>query len=210
MKRITIFSQFTIITLLTSSYCLAMENVDLSTKKNQKKYTQKKAWTYLASAPFKERLQKAADFVSDCDTIIEIGGGDSSIDRVMNQSDKKIIVVDPVCKRMESGHVTHIRSTFQRWKADIASRNYAVVLLGLKLEKMDIQDWNKLYTLIDGAKKLVLEYSAENEIGRSQAKIIAKNINKQCVEQETFDCAIPNEEKHSSRVYPHRAISYFE
>lgn len=189
--------------LLIGSTVFAMDH---DSKESKTKYVQKKAWNYLKSGAFKERLKKAAEFVQDCDTIVEIGGGDSSIDSEIK--DKDVIVVDPVCKRTEKDKSTHIRSTFQRWDAQVSSTNYAVVLLGLKLEKMDIKDWQKLYDLINRSKKLVLEYSRENAIGLDQAKTIKKNIEKKLIDHEDFD--ITGTERLAGRVYSQRSIMYFQ
>ncbi len=197
LKRLGIY----IFLLVGPSVC-AMHHESKESKAN---YVQKKAWSYLKSAAFKERLKKAAEFVHDCDTIVEIGGGESCIDGEIK--DKNIIVVDPVCRRVEKDKVTHIRSTFQRWDAQVSSPNYAVVLLGLKLEKMDIKDWQKLYDLINRSKKLVLEYSRENAIGLDQAKTIKKNIEKKLIDHEDFD--ITGTER-LGRVYAQRSIMYFQ
>ena len=182
-------------------------------KKEDKKEKYNK-WDYLSSKPFQIRQEKVAEFLQEknheeIDTIIEIGGAGCPMSQFI--TDRNVIVIDPAVKRIEDKLVTHIRTSFQKWNVQLTSEKYAVVLLGLHLEKMDIKDWQKLYSLINGAQRMVLEYSKKNQIGLDQMQTIAKETRKvmELIATEEFTISSDNSHKYHS-IWPDRVMCYFK
>lgn len=166
-------------------------------------------WPYLASQPFKQRQKIALEWSADCDTIIEIGGAGTPIDNFV--ANKNIIVVDPAIAHRENDNVLHVRAKFEDWyKKDlISSNNYAVLILGLALDKMKENGWSKLYELIDNSSKTIIEYSTTYKSAKKQIKSIKKNINKSCVEEHELDLSNYDFSKYK-KVNPHRKICLFK
>ena len=160
------------ITLLTTLPALSMEKCNFD---------------YLSSEPFKQRLEKAAEWVNDCPLIIEIGGGHNSIDKYIKH--REVIVIDPELKNRNYGLVTHIGQRFQWWKEDPITQNkaFAVIIMGLQLEGMNGGDWQKLFNLIDRSQKTVIEYSAAFPVAKNQFKNISAAINKTITKEKEFD-----------------------
>lgn len=131
------------------------------------------------------RHEKAAAYLNDVDTVIEIGGAGRPISKFV--SGKRVIVIDPVINRFDGKNVTFIKKSIENWDCKVESANYAVVLMGLSLTIRDQRGWNKLYTLIDGAKKVVIEHSEMHKDGKKQYEQILRNTNKKLMNEESFN-----------------------
>jgi hypothetical protein len=133
-------------------------------------------WKYLYSEPFKTRYVLAADFLKNCDEIIEIGGYKTPISDFVEN--KKIIVIDPIIEFKQEKDVTHLPILFQKWDRKVCTDNYGVLILGLDLLGMKEVDWQNLYDLIDKSKVTVLEFSIDYLESKEQFEKILKNVNK--------------------------------
>lgn len=164
-------------------------------------------YPHLSLLPFKKRHEIVAEFVRDCDSIIEIGGGAHPMSMVIK--DKPVIVIDKKLKKRGEGNAIHVRKKFEDWQDQQASRtNYAVVILGLELI-MNRNGWLKLYDLIERSKKTVIEYSEENKEARKQIKDIRASItNKATVTEQ--DLNLSSHFCENDRVFAHRKMVIFE
>jgi len=124
-------------------------------------------WKYLDSPAFRTRGMIAAHFVHDCPTIIELGGGKSSIDQFLGRTGGGVIVVDPLirdARRLpgfaDEREVWHVRGRFQDVQMNIQRPgDYGLVLLGLELHDMSEANYRDLFDLVNGARATVIEFS---------------------------------------------------
>ena len=160
-------------------------------------------WPHLASGAFKKaRQEKVAQWVSGCDTIVEIGGAGVPMSGFVPK-DKKVIVIDPLIKRKEESNVTHIPKAFQDWNEQPSSKNYAVVILGLELVMPD-GAWKKLHELIEGSAITVIEYAAANKEARKQFKDIQKSVSKSWEAPQEIEIAGYELDELKGRAFNHR------
>jgi hypothetical protein len=139
-------------------------------------------WRYLRSEAFTVRNVLAAHLVRDCDTVVEIGGWHTPIDRYLNGTHTAIIVVDPFIRDSTryslNGapcHVCHVRARFQDlvWTVRRAGE-YGLVLLGLDLEGLTTADEEILFSLVRDARRTVIEFPTSwDPSGRQYAAILA-------------------------------------
>lgn len=160
--------------------------------------------SYLTSQPFKARLELAASWMDDCPIIVEIGGGSNPINKYV--TGKRVIVIDPEIKRHDEGSVSHIRKNFENWDdaGELNGKKYAVLLMGLEL-KMQDGGWHKLFGLIDGSHKAVIEYSVTYKLAKQQVKDIKKNSPKQIIKECDFDFSEKDFSKYKE-VFPYRKM----
>lgn len=162
-------------------------------------------WPHLKAPAFKKaRQEHVAQMVSNCDTIIEIGGAGAPMSGFVPK-DKTVIVIDPKIRRKEEGNITHIRCGFEEWDEQPISKNYAVVILGLQLEMPD-GAWKKLHDLIEGSACTIIEYAAQNKKAKKQFKDIKASVSK--VWQEPQEIEINGHELAQLRgqVFNHRIL----
>jgi hypothetical protein len=158
-------------------------------KHNKNDYNQ----DYLNSKPFKQRLETAAKWINEdknIELIIDIGGGHNSIANYV--TGLNIIVVDPTLnKSREIGSVEYVKREYQFWKKDqdaiTRNKNFAVVIMGLQLDRMQGNDWQDLFKLINDSQKTIVEYSTSFSTAKSQFTMIAAGINKKITNREVFD-----------------------
>ena len=164
-------------------------------------------YPHLSFSPFKKRHEIVAEFVRDCDSIIEIGGGANPMSMVVK--DKPVIVIDKKLKKRGEDNAIHVRKKFEDWQDQETNRtNYAVVILGLELI-MNRNGWLRLYDLIERSKKTVIEYSEENKEARKQIKDIRGSItNKATISEQ--DLNLSSYFCENERVFAHRKMVIFE
>lgn len=125
------------------------------------------------------RQERVVEIIAkaDCDTIVEIGGGDLPIS-FFTPIDKKVIVIDPRVKRIkgEKNHnITHLTQSFETWDEKFDSKRFAVIILGIDLKLSD-GAWRKLLALIDRSALTIIEYAARNKESRDQFKCIQGSV----------------------------------
>lgn len=165
--------------------------------------------TYLQSQPFQGRLTLAAQWIKDCNLVIEIGGAGNPISNFVK--DKEIIVIDPAISTRAEPHATHIKKAFEQWEipSDVFLKKYAVVILGLALDKMPEPGWKKLYNLIDTSQQTVVEYSTTYKPAKNQIKWIKKNIAKKVDQEIELDLSKCDFSQYS-QVHPYRKMICFK
>lgn len=163
---------------------------------------------YLKSPAFKkERQERVAQMVQFCDTIIEIGGGQTPMSGFLPK-DKKVIVIDPHIKRKEEQNVTHLSMGFEKWNEQPTSTNFAVVILGLHLQMPD-GAWKKLHDLIDRSSITIIEYSALDKCAKKQFKDIKNScVSKQWAEPEEFEINAQELAKFKGSLWNHRVLQH--
>ena len=170
-------------------------------------------WPHLSLPEFKARQAKAAEWVRDCTTILEIGGGQHPITQFALPA-QKVIVIDPAIKRKEEENIYHIPQAFEKWIKVAGSTgpeglgtNYAVILLGLQLVMPD-NAWPKLVNLIDNSTKTVIEYSLENADAKKQVKQIQRDTHKRIVQELELDLSAKTVYK-GKKVFGNRKMVLF-
>ena len=141
-------------------------------------------WKYLCSEIFKARYAIAAYFLRDCPFVVEIGGYKTPISGFL-KPEIKSLVIDPKTNGYEDNSTKHIAKCFQEVDLNITGE-YGVAILGLDLNATD-NDWSKLYTLINGAKTVVVEISVIYKPGQEQFQKILNNTNKIVANQLVID-----------------------
>ncbi|MBX3596145.1 MAG: hypothetical protein KF874_01110 [Rhizobiaceae bacterium] len=126
----------------------------------------------------------AAHFVRDCENIVEIGGHIRPITSYLTHTPKSVLSVDPKTPDYESSelngkpcHVRHLSRKFQEVEYDFSPFSYGLVLLGYSLKPFGKREplGQLLFSLIDNAKVVVIEYPPELERATSQVpEIIAR------------------------------------
>ena len=132
-----------------------------------------KEWKYLYSEAFKTRYVLASYFVKDYPLVIELGGYKTPISGFLEKT--KSIVIDPRTEPLKTEFTTHIKDYFQNVNLDI-KEDYAVVILGIELQ-MSVEQWKKVYSLLNNSKITVIEVPIEHIHSRNQLKMILDNTN---------------------------------
>jgi hypothetical protein len=142
-----------------------------------------RGWSYLESEAFRSRGVLAAHFVRDCADVLEIGGGEASIDTFLTGPHRNVIVLDPYLRERRSDTLNgtpcaiwHVRARFQdvEWRIN-APGEYGVVMLGLDLQDLDEGSRRTLYELIDKARVTVLEFPTSWTPSHEQYDLIRRN-----------------------------------
>jgi len=168
--------------------------------------------TYEASAPLADgkdlphlsgpaafiRQVLAAHFVRDCPHIVEIGGHIRPITGYLTHRPLSVLSVDPKTPAHEAEElngrpcrVRHVPRKFQEVEYDYAPGSYGLVLLGYSLKPFGSREplGQLLYSLIDNARVVVIEYPPELERASSQVPAIVcrPNLNIHCSVELTLD-----------------------
>jgi hypothetical protein len=126
----------------------------------------------------------AAHFVRECPHIVEIGGHIRPITGFLTHRPLSVLSVDPKTPAFEAeelnGHpcqVRHIPRKFQDVSYDYESRSYGLVLLGYSLKPFGRSEplGQLLFSLIDNARVVVIEYPPELERASSQVPAIVSH-----------------------------------
>ncbi len=164
-------------------------------------------WDYLKSGAFKKaRQERVAQMVQYCDTIIEIGGGQTPMSGFLPK-DKKVIVIDPRIKRKEEENITHLSMGFEKWHEQPVSTNYAVIILGLRLQMPD-GAWQRLHDLIERSSMTVIEHSAQDKCAKKQFKDIKSSCTKDWASPEEFEISGQELAKYKGALLNHRVLQY--
>jgi hypothetical protein len=123
----------------------------------------------------------AAHFVSDCPHIVEIGGHLHPVTPFLTHAPDSVVVVDPKAEPYEAEElngrackVRHIARKFQDVSFDAPPGEYGLVLLGYSLKPFGAHEplGQALFSLIDNARTIVLEYAPALERAASQIPYI--------------------------------------
>lgn len=123
----------------------------------------------------------AAHFLRDCPHIVEIGSHASPITPYITHRPLSVLCVDPKTPPFESeglhGHpckVRHIGRKFQNVEYDYQPHTYGLVLLGYSLKSSGRKEplGELLFSLIDNARIVVIDYAPELERASSQVPLI--------------------------------------
>jgi hypothetical protein len=119
----------------------------------------------------------AAHFLRDCPHILEIGGHIRPVTDYLTHHPLSVTSVDPKTAAYEAEilngrpcRVRHIPRKFQEVEYDYAPGSYGLVLLGYSLKPFGRRDplGDLLFSLIDTAKVVVIDYAPALERGASQ------------------------------------------
>lgn len=119
----------------------------------------------------------AAHFMRDCPHILEIGGHIRPITPYITHHPLSVTSVDPKTEAYEASelngqqcHVRHIPAKFQQIDYHYQPGSYGLVLLGYSLKPFGRKDplGDLLFSLIENAKTVVIEYAPELERAASQ------------------------------------------
>jgi hypothetical protein len=130
------------------------------------------------SGPASEvRQVLAAHFVRDCPHILEIGGHIRPVTGFLTHNPLSVTSIDPKTPPFEADElngkpckVRHIDKKFQQIDYDYAPRTYGLVLLGYSLKPFGQREplGQLLFSLIDNAKRVVIEYPPALDRAMSQ------------------------------------------
>ena len=119
----------------------------------------------------------AAHFVRDCPHVLEIGGHIRPVTPYLTHHPLSVTVVDPKTEPYEAHelngrqcHVRHIQAKFQQIDYHYQPGSYGLVMLGYSLKPFGSKDplGELLFSLIDNARIVVIEYAPELERAASQ------------------------------------------
>jgi hypothetical protein len=119
----------------------------------------------------------AAHFLAGCEHVLEIGGHARPITDYLTHSPISVTSIDPKTAPYDSYllngricRVRHIARKFQDVEYDRPRRSYGLVLLGYSLTPFGHHSplGERLFSLVDNAKVIVLEYSPALERATSQ------------------------------------------
>lgn len=125
----------------------------------------------------------AAHFLRDCPHIVEIGGHLTPITGYLTHHPQSVLSVDPKTEAYEAdelnGHpcrVRHVARKFQEIAYDHAPRSYGLVLLGYSLKPFGRREplGELLFSLIDNAKVVVVDYAPDLDRAASQVPAIVE------------------------------------
>ncbi|WP_274626772.1 hypothetical protein [Arvimicrobium flavum] len=138
------------------------------------------------SGPASEiRQVLAAHFVRDCPHILEIGGHIRPVTSYLTHNPLSVTSVDPKTPAFESDElggrpckVRHIDKKFQQVDYTYEPGSYGLVLLGYSLKPFGSREplGQLLFSLIDNAKRIVIEYPPALDRATSQVpEIVARD-----------------------------------
>ena len=133
-------------------------------------------WSYLKSEAFQMRYVLAADFMSDMDYVVEIGGYETPIVDFLPEH-IGAVSIDPKSTAREFGNKKVVSDLFTDKSNLTIEGSYGVVILGLHLKGMSENDWGELIKLIQNASKLVIGYPISWKPSRRQHAKIMEQIN---------------------------------
>ncbi len=142
-----------------------------------------KDWKYLESEAFATRYVIAAHFVEPCRSVIEIGGSKTPIDLFLTGHHDSVIVLDPFIRESRRAAlngrpcaVSHVRARFQDvdWHVPDGA-DYGVVMMGLEIQGLEPQHYERLFQLVSQAKVTVIEFPPSWEPSQKQFDLIRSN-----------------------------------
>jgi len=160
---------------------------------------------------FKTRSAIAAYLLRDCEEIIEIGSYKCPIFNFVDNKKIFVTAIDPRTPALQTEQIKCLPILFQDWDIQLHSQNYGVLLLGLDLH-MPTSGWEKLYKLINGAKRTVIEFPPDYKESVAKFERIIDNVNKHVTMTMLLDFShntFPNFEK-SWGLFPTRKLCILE
>lgn len=119
----------------------------------------------------------AAHFMRDCPHVLEIGGHIRPVTPYLTHHPVSVTSVDPKAEAYEAHalngrqcHVRHIQAKFQQIDFHYQPGSYGLVMLGYSLKPFGSSDplGDLLFSLIDNARTVVIEYAPELDRAASQ------------------------------------------
>ena len=119
----------------------------------------------------------AAHFMRDCPHVLELGGHETPVTGFLTHQPLSVLSVDPKTPAYQADmlngkpcDVRHVSKKFQELQYDYAPGSYGLVLLGYSLKPFGSRDplGALLFSLIDNARTVVIEYAPELERASSQ------------------------------------------
>lgn len=141
-------------------------------------------WKDLECEILAARSAIAATFLNHCRTVVEIGGGELSIDRFLNGDQLSVIFVDQFGREIKHilqklgpepkpGKVQRIRARFQDLEWTILQpHQYGLVMPSFELEMMTDAHYQTLFHLIDNSQVTIIEFSSSGETARRQFELV--------------------------------------
>jgi hypothetical protein len=123
----------------------------------------------------------AAHFVRGCPHVLEIGGHKQPVTGYLTHAPLSVTSIDPKTTEYEAGElngrpcrVRHIARKFQDVELDLAPRSYGLVLLGYSLKPFGRREplGELMFSLVDNASVVVIDYAPELERAASQVPAI--------------------------------------
>jgi hypothetical protein len=123
----------------------------------------------------------AAHFLRECPHVLEIGGHIRPITDYITHRPLSVTSVDPKTKAYEAEilngapcRIRHVPRKFQEIRYDHPPGSYGLVMLGYSLKPFGPQDplGDLLFSLIDNAKVVVIDYAPALDRGASQVPLI--------------------------------------
>ena len=136
---------------------------------------------HLASPVLTARQVLAAHYVRRCAHIVEIGGYKTPITGFLTHSPQSVLSIDPKTEPLECEElngkpcrVRHVAQKFQQVSIDLEPYSYGLVILGYSLKPYGgfQPDTEKLFDLIDHAKRTVIDYMIDLERPEAQLPML--------------------------------------
>lgn len=145
-----------------------------------------KKHNYLLTESLQTRYVIAADFLKNCDHIVEIGCFQTPIYNFLTHTPKSVTVIDPFTQNFSSStlrgqacEIKHIKGLFQDINLNLKEGSYGLVVLGLDLEsskEAEFEVLTALANLINNARKTVLEFTPHFKTSRNQVEKLSDMI----------------------------------
>ena len=133
--------------------------------------------SHLSGPAAEIRQVVAAHFLRNCPHVLEIGGYLQPITSYLTHAPQSVLSVDPKTMPYEADElngrpcrIRHVARKFQEIAYDYAPRSYGLVLLGYSLKSFGRREplGQLLFSLIDNASTVVIDYAPELERASSQ------------------------------------------
>ena len=140
-------------------------------------------WRYLEAESYMSRHILAAHYLRDCATVIEIGSSKTPIHEYLTGHHASVVVIDPLAREKEltelNGEpcqILHLQACFQdlNWEI-LRPGDYGLLLLGMELIGMSVEDYRQLFSLINQSHTTVIEFPPSFGPSSEQYQTIIKN-----------------------------------
>jgi hypothetical protein len=138
-------------------------------------------WEYLLTPAFQTRYVLAAHYVKDCPVVVEVGGWKNCIADYLDEH-HTVVTIDPLAEpRVNQASVNCIKKSLQDVDTSfLKAQDFGLVFLGFELvgERSNVA-MDKLVSMVNQARTVVLEYSIKHSPSGIQANILLGRCNKQ-------------------------------
>lgn len=163
-------------------------------------------WYYLNTTPFKSRMILAAGYLTDCPTIIELGGYMSPISDFLKHPYEKVLSVDPLTDPKKESKILHLAKDYREVDfTPYTKKDYGIVMLG-----MDLPFSQKLFELITRAKKVIIEFPPDHlpSVNLFEEILLISNLQQDlCVHIDLTDNYFQKQDSYP--VFPKRSLYVF-